>query len=153
VGQDLLARVCAEIATRREELRAAVDEYEELQTIAAALERDASRAKDTPRARATPRPKVTASEEAAPRARARPVAGSTSSAAGAKAPARSSREADQQAIVAALEHGSHTVSELVVVTALSGPSIRASVRALIKAGIVARAKREGDGKAAYALAS
>jgi DNA-binding transcriptional ArsR family regulator len=57
--------------------------------------------------------------------------------------------AAHQAIIAALEHGSHTVSELAVVTAMSGPSIRESLRRLIGSGAVARAKR--DGKAAYAL--
>jgi hypothetical protein len=63
------------------------------------------------------------------------------------------RDAAQQAIVAALEHGSHTVAELGVVTAMSGASIREGLRRLGKAGTVGRAKREGDGKAAYALAA
>ena len=55
------------------------------------------------------------------------------------------------AIVAALEHGSHTVSELAVVTAMTGPSLRQSLRRLVVAGTVTQAKREG--KLAYALAS
>jgi DNA-binding transcriptional ArsR family regulator len=62
---------------------------------------------------------------------------------------RAPRGAAQQAIIAALEHGSHTVSELAVVTAMSGPNIRENLRRLLKAGAVTRAKREG--KAAYAL--
>jgi hypothetical protein len=66
-------------------------------------------------------------------------------------PERTRRDAAQQAIVAALEHGSHTVSELGVVTALSGASIREGLRRLAKTGTVARATRAGDGKAAYAL--
>jgi predicted ArsR family transcriptional regulator len=53
--------------------------------------------------------------------------------------------------VAALEHGSHTATELAVVTALSGASIRKHLRGLLAAGTVARARREG--KPAYALAA
>jgi hypothetical protein len=64
---------------------------------------------------------------------------------------RAPRGAAQEAIVAALEHGSHTVSELAVVTAMTGPSIRQSLRRLVVAGTVTQAKREG--KLAYALAS
>jgi len=55
----------------------------------------------------------------------------------------------EQAIVAALEHGSHTVGELGVVTAMSGSEIREGARGLLKAGKIVRAKREG--RAAYAL--
>jgi hypothetical protein len=59
--------------------------------------------------------------------------------------------ASEQAIVAALEHGSHTVGELGIVTAMSGAEIRASVKRLLKAGGVQRAKREG--RVAYALSA
>ena len=55
----------------------------------------------------------------------------------------------EQAIVAALEHGSHTVGELGIVTAMSGAEIRDGARRLLAAGKIVRAKREG--KAAYAL--
>jgi hypothetical protein len=55
----------------------------------------------------------------------------------------------EQAIVAALEHGSHTVGELGIVTAMAGAEIRDSVRRLLAAGKIVRAKREG--RAAYAL--
>jgi hypothetical protein len=73
---------------------------------------------------------------------------------GAGAPATSRRErlspaVVQQAIVAALEHGSHTVGELVVVTAMSAPDIRAGARRLLRDGKVLKTER--DGKAAYAL--
>lgn len=72
----------------------------------------------------------------------------------AKAPRRRARErpADTvggKAIVAALEHGSHTVAELVIVTALPAPEIRASARALLQGGAIVKTAREG--KAAYAL--
>jgi hypothetical protein len=83
-----------------------------------------------------------------PAARKAPVAAKP--AAPAKAAAPKAAES-RQAIVAALEHGSHTVAELAVVTAMSGPSIRETVRGLLKAGRVTKTKREG--KAAYALAS
>lgn len=57
------------------------------------------------------------------------------------------------AIIAALEHGSHTVSELAIVTAMSGPIIHNNLRRLQQTGTITRTKREGDGKAAYALPS
>jgi DNA-binding MarR family transcriptional regulator len=63
---------------------------------------------------------------------------------------RTPRREAQQAIVAALEHGSHTVGELLVVTAMSGASVRENLRRLLAAGTITRATREG--KAAYALA-
>jgi hypothetical protein len=59
----------------------------------------------------------------------------------------------QQAILAALEHGSHTTSELVMVTAMSTREIRAGLRRLAGRGTVAKVKRSGDGKSAYALPS
>ncbi len=64
-------------------------------------------------------------------------------------PQRARRGAAEQAIMAALEHGSHTVSELVVVTAMSGANIRDNLRRLQAAGTVTRARR--DGRTAYAL--
>ena len=57
----------------------------------------------------------------------------------------------QQAILAALEHGSHTVSELVMVTALRGSDIRGNLGRLARRGKITKVKREGDGKTAYAL--
>ena len=55
----------------------------------------------------------------------------------------------EQAIVAALEHGSHTVSELVLVTAMPAGELRHGVRRLQRAGTVTRTTREG--RTAYAL--
>jgi len=122
---DLRARVHGEIDARLRELRPAVSEYEQLLPAAEDLGLPAA----APRAR-SPRPT---------RARA--------AAKGASAP----RGAAERAIVAALEHGSHSVSELVVVTAMSAPNIRANLRRLLAAGTVTRATR--GGRAAYALAS
>ncbi len=57
----------------------------------------------------------------------------------------------RQAILAALEHGSHTIGELVMVTAMSTPEIRTNLSQLARQRKVTRVKREGDGKSAYAL--
>ncbi len=61
----------------------------------------------------------------------------------------SARGVAREAILAALEHGSHTVGELTVVTAMSGPSINGHLRRLVAEGAVAKTEREG--KAAWAL--
>jgi hypothetical protein len=125
VSGDLLMRVRAEIDARLLELHPAVSEYERLLHTAETFGRSMDHANA-----ATPRPRR------APSAPKRE---------------RAPRGAAQLAIVAALEHGSHTVSELAVVTAMSGANLRANLRRLVSAGTVTTAKREG--KAAYALAS
>jgi hypothetical protein len=70
---------------------------------------------------------------------------------GAAVPKRAQRGAAAVAILAALEHGSHTVSELTIVTAMSGAIVNNNLRRLQQAGTITRTKRAGDGKAAYAL--
>jgi hypothetical protein len=65
-------------------------------------------------------------------------------------PERAARGAAREAILGALEHGSHTLSELAVVTAMSGPNINGNLRRLEAEGVVVKAEREG--KAAWALA-
>jgi hypothetical protein len=57
----------------------------------------------------------------------------------------------RQAIVAALEHGSHTIGELVMVTAMSTTEIRTNLGQLSRQRKVTRVKRRGDGKSAFAL--
>lgn len=124
-------RVRSEIDARLAELRPALAEHERLLGAYDALEAN------------------TASTSSPRSARRR---GPRGSAAGTIERAASApRGAAQQAIVAALEHGSHTVGELVLVTAISGPEIRDSVRRLQRAGTVTRTRR--DGRAAYALSS
>ncbi len=166
---DLLATIGAEIDARLEQLRAAMDEYEQLLSAAAALEAEERKAEPA-RGKAAPvsKKRVARKTPAVAKAAARPQAAppkapipapakpvratvAPKKKAAKPASARSASSAAQQAIVAALEHGSHTVAELAVVTAMSGPSIRESLRALSKARKVTKAKREG--KAAYALAS
>jgi hypothetical protein len=55
----------------------------------------------------------------------------------------------QQAILAALGHGSHTLSELVTVTAMTTADIRGGLRPLAARRAITKTKR--DGKTAYAL--
>jgi hypothetical protein len=122
---DLLARVLGEIDARLGELRPAVSEYEQL--LAAA--EDLGLPIDGSSARYSRRPRAKAATKRG----------------------RAPRGAAAQAIVSALEHGSHTVGELTVVTAMSAANVRANLRRLEAAGTVTRATREG--KAAYALAA
>jgi DNA-binding transcriptional ArsR family regulator len=145
----LLTRIRAEIDSRMRELEPRLDEYEELQSVLEVLERDrpapASRASSaavrvrlsTPARSTPPRPIRTPSRAARPRG-----------------PARGRRkvsiDAAGRAILAALEHGSHTVAELVVVTAVRAPAIRHSLRRLRARGAIVKTSR--DGRTAYALA-
>lgn len=64
-------------------------------------------------------------------------------------PERAARGAAREAILAALDHGSHTVGELAVVTAMSGPNISGNMRKLVSEGAVVKTEREG--KAAWIL--
>ncbi|HEY5261290.1 MAG TPA: hypothetical protein VIJ33_04205, partial [Solirubrobacteraceae bacterium] len=63
---------------------------------------------------------------------------------------RAARGAAREAILAALDHGSHTIGELAIVTAMSAPNINGNLRRLLSEGAVAKTEREG--KAAWALA-
>jgi chemotaxis protein histidine kinase CheA len=162
----LLTRVRAEIDSRLADLRPAVAEYERLIEAAGALDAEA-RAQRPPApaakapsarkpAKARRAAKPAKARSAAKPARARSAAKSTK-ARGAAAPRSAAKPSSirmgvsEQAIVAALEHGSHTVGELGIVTAMAGADIRASVKRLLKSGAVRRAKREG--RAAYALSA
>lgn len=60
-------------------------------------------------------------------------------------------DAGGQAILAALDHGSHTLAELVIVTALPASELRSSLRQLLAHALIVKADRAG--KAAYALAA
>lgn len=158
---DLLERVLTELDAQLAALQPAVAEYEQLLGAADVLEAEqrasmrggryagaakpagaSSTAKDAPEARAEPAARA---KKAKPKAKTASVK-RTARSGGRGRPAV---DAAQQAIVAALEHGSHTVSELVLVTAMSGADIRESIRRLLKAGTVMRARREG--RVAYAL--
>jgi hypothetical protein len=134
MASDLLSKIRGEIELRLRELRPMLDEYESLLSAAAAVEDEKRAAKGRPSRRASKPTRTAGSNNGAgPRARHRALRGAV-----------------QEAIVAALEHGSHTVSELAAVTAMPGPSIRQNLRPLVLSGAVTRAKREG--KLAYSLA-
>ncbi len=154
MSADLLTRVRADIDARLDTLRPALAEYERLLGAYDTLEADAAKA-PTPSPRARAAGAIAASLPAPARVAGQPRhRGPRGSAAGAlkraaSAPAPAPRGAAQRAIVAALEHGSHTVAELVLVTAIPAAEIRKSARSLQRAGAIAATKR--DGRAAYAL--
>jgi hypothetical protein len=176
IGAEIDARL-AELRPLVEEYRSLLSATEALgeqrPEPAAAAPVSASRSKAPARKKpGRPKTKSTETETAsAPRRRSRlrgSAAGAVRAASSAPVPAakgkgaaeskgaakqtrtRAVRGAAQQAILAALEHGSHTVNELTVVTAMSGQNIRENLRRMLGSGVVTRAKREG--KAAYALA-
>jgi hypothetical protein len=152
---DLLERIHAEIDARRAALEPRVEEYRQLLSAADALGLPIAPAPHAGKARArTAKPraaKTRGKASTAPKPRRTAPAAKAAADAPSAPPARAPRGAAQAAILAALEHGSHTVSELGVVTALSAQIIRENLRRLLGTGAITRAKREG--KAAYALAT
>jgi hypothetical protein len=178
MAADLLTRVGAEIEQRLAALRPAVAEYRRLLGAADALglgpdgtpvarrapttsgQREAerraqapSRASKPPSRASTPLSRASTPLSRAstpPQAPARPPAPRRGAAKARAARPRQPRlGAVEQAIMAALEHGSHTLGELGVVTAMSAPELRGGVRQLLGAGRIVRSSREG--RAAYAL--
>jgi hypothetical protein len=171
---DLLTSIRAEIDARLRELRPAMAEYERLSTAAGALveedraaSRPVARPASKPAGRTAPGPaRRTVSQPArrtasgpVGRTASRPVRAPARAAARKKtSPAKGARGVRKrepahtptgQAILAALEHGSHTPAELVTVTALSASDIREALRALRARRAIVKTDR--DGKAAYAL--
>jgi hypothetical protein len=145
---DLLDRVRGEIDERMAELRPYVEEHGQLLAAAESLTLDGERPVASRRGRRASAAKPTRAPEA--KTAKKPTARRRRSA--AKAPTgrpRGPRSATQQAIEAALEHGSHTLAELVLVTAIETAPIRAQLGRLQKAGVVSRIRR--DGKTAYSL--
>jgi len=133
VGTDLLSDIRREIEQRLIELRPAVQEYEQLLHAAEAIELDLDNAAEArPTARRTPTKRT-------PGRRTHAGGGGASAAAAAA----------RDAVLGALEHGSHTVAELVVVTAMSTSAINGSLRKLAGQGVVAKTDREG--KIAWSL--
>jgi hypothetical protein len=154
-ASDLPERVGREIEARMRELRPFVDEYEELFAVEQTLGAEAARGAAEPaRASRVTRPQKT-SRDVPTRAPTRARASKPSEQHVNERPRpalkreRAPRGAAAEAIVAALEHGSHTVSELAIVTAMSGQNIRNNLRRLLQAQTVSQTKREG--KTAYTL--
>lgn len=158
MAPDLLSTICREIEERLSELRPRLAEYEQLLVAADAL---------VPTGAATAAPTVPETvpdmPEKVTRAktrRARPTTArklalaATTPAKSEPAkpkPPRAARGAAREAILAALDHGSHTVGELAMVTAMSAPNINGNLRRLATEGAVVKTEREG--KTAYALAN
>jgi hypothetical protein len=157
MASDLLTTVRSELDARLRELGPLRAEYERLLAAAEALgatpggavaapnaiERTPSGSPTTPHRRTRRSPVARATKPTRAPARARRP--------GARGRRRAAQGAARQAIIAALEHGSHTASELVSVTAMTGPNIRNNLRRLLREGTVRKARR--DGKSAYALPS
>jgi hypothetical protein len=148
---DLLASIRAEIDVRLGELRPALAEYEELLSVLDALGSDGRSA--SAQSVSSPAGGGLAQSTAAPARTRSPRPPRTR-----RPPARRPRRRERpghgpagQAILAALEHGSHTVAELVLVTALPAPDIRAGARRLLESGAISKTEREG--RSAYALRS
>ncbi|HUB36363.1 MAG TPA: hypothetical protein VL972_06020 [Solirubrobacteraceae bacterium] len=156
MAKDLLSDIRAEIDARMGELRPALQEYEGLLAAADALgvSVPTGGARAGAAKRAGSRARAGSGGTGARRGRppgGRP-AGSGKARRGPRAGSpRAPRGAAGKAILAALEHGSHTVRELVVVTAMADPNIRANLRRMLAEGTVAKVSR--DGKSAYALPS
>jgi hypothetical protein len=169
MAPDLLSTIRAEIAERMDGLLPLLAERERLLVAAEALEAaranaaqadvathgvTAPRSRRTKRAEAQPEVSqaatgvvhdgVSAASEPASEAK-RPR---TSAKPGGKA-VRAARGAAREAILAALEHGSHTVGELSVVTAMSVANINGNLRRLVAEGLVVKTAREG--KTAWSL--
>jgi DNA-binding transcriptional ArsR family regulator len=178
MAPNLLSTIRREIDERLSELQLLLAEHEQLLIAADALEgtgqgddSDATTNGSVPATRA-PATRASATRASATRASASPVPATRSegraklrttrrgSAAGViqraaapsakeAKPARAARGAAREAILAALDHGSHTVGELVVVTAMSGPNLNGNLRRLASDGAVVKTEREG--KTAWAL--
>lgn len=144
--ENLLSTIRTEIEERLDALRPLLVEHEQLLGALSALDANAG----SPSGEAPAAGRTTAAAQGRGR---RPAAGTrksskSSSSARAKR-TRAPRGAAREAILGALEHGSHTVSELVVVTAMTGPNINGNLRRLLAEGAVTKTDREG--KTAYAL--
>lgn len=173
MATDLLTTIRGEIEARLSELRPALEEYENLISAEQALgEGDESGAPDSPtapdggegsgkgagggRARYSLPGRRTAARVAA-KARSASTEKARSATTGRRTstsprPAGKPRSDEtERGIMAALEHGSHTASELVMVTAFTAQSIRRSLTRLERAGTIGRTRR--NGQTAYVLAS
>lgn len=133
MATDLLSKIQNELHARITALRPAFEEYERLQAAA-----DATPANGTSPSSAAP-PKSARRASAAPAPRTKSRNGRKPTAQGAVA----------QAIIAALEHGSHSTSELVTVTAIPTATINLNLRHLHRDGVIEKIKR--GTKSAYEL--
>ncbi len=133
MGSDLLGAIRREIEDRLAGLWPAVQEYERLLAAAEAveLERRAANGAD--------------GDAGGRRGPGRGGGG------GGRGRGGGGDAALREAILGSLEHGSHTVAELTVVTGAGAAQVNRELRQLDAAGLVAKAEREG--KPAWSLAS
>ncbi|HST56466.1 MAG TPA: helix-turn-helix domain-containing protein [Solirubrobacteraceae bacterium] len=153
MATDLLASIRSELEARMAELRPLLPEYERLLAAADALDADAAGAAAAPPSNQSA-PKTTAKAspskaKRSPRRRPGPRGSALGTIKRASKPQRGPRPAAQKAILAALEHGSHTPSELVTVTAMTSAHVRNNLASLLEARVIAKLNR--DGKTAYEL--
>jgi hypothetical protein len=151
MASDLLSTIRGEIDARLKELRPSLAEYERLLSAADALV-DSGGPVKVAAPRATRVRRATRGSAAGAIKRAAGSAAPKPSRPGAEVakPVRAQRGAARESILAALDHGSHTVGELAVVTAMSASNINGNLRRLASDGAVVKIEREG--KTAYALA-
>jgi membrane protein involved in colicin uptake len=165
MAADLLSKIRLEIDERLRDLRPLLAEYERLLGAVDALElaaaevslptRPVAKAKTEIRAKAdtkadtTAKTKAETETRAKAETRARARAEAETSATAKTRPERAGSGISRETILAALDHGSHTVAELAVVTAMSAPSINGNLRKLLAEGAIVKTEREG--KAAWAL--
>lgn len=150
MASDLLSTIRDEIDVRLSELRPMLAEYERLLTAVQALDSEA--AASTPDEVAPTA--VTTTRRAASRRGRKPAARTetaTRSRGRGRAVAASRRTLVDETILGILEHGSHTVAELVVVTALKTSNINGSLRRLRSEGAIVKTEREG--KTAWVLSA
>jgi len=162
MASDLLAKISIEIDARLRELRPLAEEYERLVDAIDSLA-GMNPSATAPQQTKTSRAKVAAKKAPERRGPGRPrgsASGVLSKAASKPAPSpkraqkkRSSAPIGPvgQAVLDALDHGSHSVSELVMVTAMGASDIRSAIRRLVSDRKIVKVER--DGKTAYALSS
>jgi hypothetical protein len=166
MAADLLTTIRTEIHSRLDELAPVLEEYEELSTLLDALLLDGAAPARTssPELSSTIRatPTVAKPKGRKRSAAAKPVRRGGASASEAHVIAKPRRQPRRRgrppaiddtgrAILAALEHGSHTVGELAVVTGLPTSQLRESARKLLAREAIGKTEREG--RSAYALAA
>ncbi|HUN78333.1 MAG TPA: winged helix-turn-helix domain-containing protein [Solirubrobacteraceae bacterium] len=164
MATDLLTTIRAEIEARLSQLRPALAEYEDLISAEQALGEGGEAAGDDDDTAETAGGGKAGAGGSRPRysrpgrrTAARVAAKARSTAAEAKPAAASPRsprkprsDETERGILAALEHGSHTAAELVMVTAFTAQSVRRSLTRLERAGTIGRTRR--DGQTAYVRA-
>lgn len=143
--ENLLSIIRSEIEERMDALRPLLAEQEQLIGALSVLDTNTGSSSGEVSASA----RRTAARPGRPRRS--PASTRKSSTSAASKRTRAPRGAAREAILAALEHGSHTVSELVVVTAMTGPNVNGNLRRLLSEGAIAKTEREG--KTAYTLSA